>query len=57
MKQYKVRAKETYFLREISVEAESIADAEEAYREKWLNGEIDVCDSDLDIEHRFSRPV
>ena len=50
MKKYKVRAKEICFLREITVESESKSDAEEAYMEKWLNGEIDVCNSDLDIE-------
>ena len=49
MKQYKTSGRETCFLREITVEAESESDAEEAFREKWMNGEIDVCDSDLAV--------
>ena len=49
MKKYKVRGTELGFLQEFEIEAENESDAEENYYEKWIKGELTVCDGDLEI--------
>jgi hypothetical protein len=47
---YKIKAVETNYLKELEIEAESEAVAEEIYREKWREGEIESVDFEFNFE-------
>jgi hypothetical protein len=50
MKTFKIRAVETNYLKELEIEAESEDAAEEIYREKWREGNIESVDFDFNFE-------
>ena len=50
MKTFKVRATGMEFLPEIAINAESDEDAEEIYRSKLENGELEAYGYDLEIK-------
>jgi hypothetical protein len=49
MKTYKIRAVETGYLKELEMEADTEEEAEEIYRNKWFEGEIETVDSDFEL--------
>jgi hypothetical protein len=46
---FKIRAVETGYLKELEIEADTEDQAEEIYRAKWFEGEIETVDSDLEL--------
>ena len=49
MATYKIKAVETNYLKELEIEANSEEDAEEHYRHKWREGELEVVDFDFEL--------
>ena len=49
METFKIRAVETGYLKELEIEADTEEQAEEIYRAKWFEGQIETVDSDLEL--------